>query len=134
MNQTLMQKAGSYDGGGMSASQFDWLKNTLDAETGRTVLAFGHHLFRDFAAPNGSVPEMVSPDDVLNLLAAHEVKDYFAGHNHRNSMEVKNGVTLRTVVSASSDIPGEKAWGFNKCTARASGVTCEFVPVVQKEN
>lgn len=134
MNQTLMQQAGSYDGGGMGAEQFGWLKTTLDEQSGRTVLVFGHHLFRDYAEPNGSVPDMVSPDEVLNLLAAQGVKNYFAGHNHRNFMEEKNGVTQRTVVSASSDIPDGASWGFDKCTAVADAVTCEFVPVVQKDN
>jgi 3',5'-cyclic AMP phosphodiesterase CpdA len=132
MNQPLMRQVGSYSSGAMSRGQYIWLDQTLAGLSDKHTLVFGHHLFRDFSTKNSSVPDLEAPDHVLGLLASHGVKYYFAGHNHRNTGETVQGVTLSTVVSAASDIPDDASWGFRKCTAENESVSCEFISVVPR--
>jgi metallophosphoesterase (TIGR03767 family) len=80
-----------YADGSIDQAQFDWLKATLAASTGRLVMVFSHHTSDTMTNPlvgiGGDLGPRVLGDAVLAELLAHDtVIAWVNGHTHKNQV------------------------------------------------
>jgi len=131
MNSQKMEKYGSYSAGMVDRDQVRWLDGVLSAGElrGDTMVCFAHHRVRNFAK---SKPGEFAKSQVVETLLRHGVRYYLAGHIHSNSDTASDGINYSTVVSSSSKINEDAAWGYKLCTLEPGRLSCEFVPVIKQ--
>jgi hypothetical protein len=134
MNQSFMNKMGSYTEGVIDKTQYEWLKaNLIEAKKNNySVICFGHHnLINSFAGVDkGVTPDLMTQEDIMALLEQYDVRYYLAGHNHQNTEKTVGNITFMTVTSASSQITPGDSWGYDLCTIAGRSMKCDYVPVV----
>jgi metallophosphoesterase (TIGR03767 family) len=80
-----------YADGSLDKAQFQWVKDTIEAASGRAVIVFSHHTSDTMGNPLvltglDPSPRVLGPAVTSYLLSQHRVIAWVNGHTHRNQI------------------------------------------------